>query len=65
MAIERSDLEAKLREIEEIVDETKSQAQTTGTAIAVIAVVAIVLIFLFGRRRGKKTGGARVEIYRV
>lgn len=65
MAIERADLEAKLREIEEIVDETKSQAQTTGTAIAVIAVVAVVLIFLFGRRRGRKTGGARVEIYRV
>lgn len=65
MAIERADLEAKLREIEEIVDETKSKAQTTGTAIAVVAVVAILLIFLFGKRRGKKKGGARVEIYRV
>lgn len=65
MAIERTDLEAKLREIEEIVEETKSQAQTTGTAIAVAAVIAVVLIFLIGRRRGKKTGGARVEIYRV
>lgn len=65
MAIERKDLEVKLREIEEIVEETKSQAQTTGTAIAVAAVVAIVLIFLIGRHRGKKTGGARVEIYRV
>lgn len=65
MAIERTDLEAKLREIEEIVEETKSQAQTTGTAIAVGVVVAVVLIFLVGRRRGKKTGGARVEIYRV
>ena len=65
MAIERADLEAKLREIEEIVDETKVQAQTTGTAIAVIAVVAVVLIFMFGRRRGSKKGGARVEIYRV
>ncbi|MDX2344534.1 MAG: hypothetical protein QNL12_12745 [Acidimicrobiia bacterium] len=65
MAIERTDLEAKLREIEEIVEETKSQAQTTGTALAVAAVVAVVLIFLIGRRRGKKTGGARVEIYRV
>ena len=65
MAIERADLEAKLREIEEIVDETKSQAQTTGTAIAVLAVVAVVLIFLLGRRRGSKRGGARVEIYRV
>ncbi len=65
MAIERADLEAKLREIEEIVDETKSQAQTTGTAIAVVAVVAVVLIFLMGRRRGRKKGGARVEIYRI
>lgn len=65
MAIERTDLEAKLREIEEIVEETKSQAQTTGTAIAVGLVVAVVVIFLLGRRRGKKTGGARVEIYRV
>ena len=65
MAIERADLEAKLREIEGIVDETKSQAQTTGTVIAVVAVVAVVLIFLLGRRRGRRTGGARVEIYRV
>jgi hypothetical protein len=65
MAIERADLEAKLREIEEIVDETKSKAQTTGTAIAVVAVVAVVLIFLLGKRRGKKKGGARIEIYRV
>jgi len=65
MAIERADLEAKLREIEEIVEETKGQAQTTGTAIAVVAVVAVVLIFLLGRRRGRRSGGARVEIYRV
>ena len=65
MAVERADLEAKLREIEDIVDETKSQAQTTGTVLAIAVVVAVVLIFLLGRRRGKKTGGARVEIYRV
>ena len=65
MAIERTDLEAKLREIEDIVEETKSQAQTTGTVLAVIAVVAVVAIFVLGRRRGRKTGGARVEIYRV
>lgn len=65
MAIERTDLEAKLREIEEIVDETKSQAQTTGTVIAAVVVVAVVVIFLLGRRRGRKKGGARIEIYRV
>jgi hypothetical protein len=65
LAIERTDLEAKLREIEEIVDETKSQAQTTGTVIAAVVVVAVVVIFLLGRRRGRKKGGARIEIYRV
>jgi hypothetical protein len=65
MAVERADLEAKLREIEDIVDETKSQAQTTGTVLAIVVVVAVVVIFLLGKRRGKKTGGARVEIYRI
>ncbi len=65
MAIERADLEAKLREIEEIVDETREQAKSTGTAVAVGAVIVIVLVFLLGRRRGKKAGGARVEVYRL
>ena len=65
MAVERKDIEAKLRQIEDIVDETRQQAQTTGTTIAVIVVIAVVLIFLFGRKRGKKAGGARVEVYRL
>ena len=65
MAIERADLEAKLKEIESIVDETRDQAKTTGTAVAVGAVVVVILIFLLGRRRGRKAGGARVEVYRL
>lgn len=65
MAIERSDLEMKLRQIEEIVDETKQQAQTTGTVIAAIVVVIIILAFVFGRKRGKKAGGARVEVFQL
>jgi divalent metal cation (Fe/Co/Zn/Cd) transporter len=65
MAIERADLEAKLREIEEIVDETREQAKSTGTAIAVGAVIVVILVFLLGRKRGKKAGGARVEVYRL
>ena len=65
MAIQRDDLEAKLREIEHIVEETKSQAQSTGVAVA-IGVVAIVFVaWLLGRRKGKKMGGARVEVYRL
>lgn len=65
MAIQRDDLEAKLREIESIVEETKHQAQTTGTAVAVAVVVIIIVAWLLGRRRGKKSGGARVEVYRL
>lgn len=65
MAVQRADLENKLREIEEIVDESKQQAQTTGTAIAVAIVVFVFLAFFLGRKRGKKAGGARVEVYRI
>jgi hypothetical protein len=65
MAVDRRDIEDKLRQIEAIVDESKQQAQTTGTTIAIIAVVAVVLIFLLGRKRGKKAGGARVEVYKL
>ena len=65
MAIQRADLEAKLREIEDIVDETKQQARNTGTVIIVAAVVVAALMFLFGRRKGKQAGGARVEVYRL
>ncbi|MBA2336194.1 MAG: hypothetical protein H0V96_00260 [Acidimicrobiia bacterium] len=65
MAVQRSDLESKLRQIETIVNDTKERAKTTGTAIAVAVVVIIVLAFVFGRRRGTKAGGARVEVFRL
>jgi len=65
MAIERADLEAKLREIEQVVDETKESAKNTGVVVAIAVVVIIALAFLMGRRKGKKTGGARVEVYRL
>lgn len=65
MTIQRSDLEAKLREIEAIVEETKEQAKNTGVVLAVAAVAAVALSFVFGRKRGKKAGGARVEVYRL
>ncbi len=65
MAIERADLEAKLREIEQVVEETKESAKNTGVVVAVIVVAVIALAFLFGRRKGKKAGGARIEVYRL
>lgn len=65
MAIHRADLENKLREIEDIVSETKKQARSTGTVLVVAAVVVAALMFIFGKRKGKKAGGARVEVYRL
>jgi divalent metal cation (Fe/Co/Zn/Cd) transporter len=65
VAIQRADLEAKLREIETIVEETKEQAKNTGVIVAVVVVVVVAAAFLWGRRKGKKAGGARVEVYRL
>ena len=65
MAIQRAELESKLREIEDIASETKQQARSTGGIIIISAVVIAALMYLFGQRKGKKAGGARVEVYRL
>ena len=65
MAVQKADLEAKLRQIEAIVDETKDQARDTGVVVAVAVVAIVAAAFIWGRRKGKKAGGARVEVYRL
>jgi len=64
VSVERSDLEAKLREIQAIVDETEEQAKSGGVLIAVGAVLVVLIVFALGRRKGRK-GSARVEVYRL
>jgi hypothetical protein len=64
MTVEKSDLEAKLREIKDVVDETTDGVRSTGIAIAVGVVLILLIAFLMGRRKGKK-GSARVEVYRL
>jgi hypothetical protein len=64
MTVTRADLEAKLRQIEGAVDETKESARNAGVLIAVAVVALIALFYLMGRRKGKK-GSARVEVYRL
>ena len=63
--IERSDLEAKLSEIKGAVDETADAAKNVAVALAIGVVVVVVLAFLVGRRKGKKSGSALVEVYRL
>ena len=64
MSVAKSDLEAKLREIQGIVEETGDQTKVAGVAVAVGLVVLLLLVFFLGRRKGKK-GSARVEVYRL
>ena len=64
MTIERSDLEAKFRQVQSAVDETTASAKNAGIGIAIGAVLLVLLVYLLGRRTGKK-GGAQLEIYRL
>lgn len=64
MSVERSDLEAKLREIQEVVDDTAQGAKNIGVMAGVGVAAIVLVIYLLGRRRGKK-GSARVEVYRL
>ena len=63
--IERADIEAKAREIEAALNETKEAAQNTAVLAGVAVIVVVVVAFLIGRRRGSKPGKAVVEVYRV
>ena len=62
--IDRSDIEAKAKQIESAIKETKESAQNTAVLAGVAVIVVILLAFVFGRRKGK-AGKAVVEVYRV
>lgn len=63
--VQRSDLEAKLRELQGEVEETKeSAASTLVTVGAVVAVGVIAIAFLIGRRKGRKRTTV-VEVRRI
>lgn len=64
MSVQRADLEEKLREIQEVVDDTAQGAKNVGVIAGVGVAALLLVIYLVGRRRGKK-GSARVEVYRL
>jgi hypothetical protein len=62
--VERADIEAKARQIEQALVETKESAQEKAVVVAVAVVAIIVVAFLLGRRRGKK-GSAIIEVFKA
>ena len=62
MTVQRSDLEAKLREIEGVVTDVEDQARSNAVVIGLIAgavVVGIVAFFVWRSRHGR----IRVEVF--
>mgnify|MGYP001818742026 CR=1 FL=1 len=64
MTVQKSDLEAKLSEIQEVIEETTGSARSVGMAAVIGIVLILLLTFLMGRKKGKQ-GSARVEVYRL
>ena len=64
MTVERSDLEAQLREIQGVIDDPAEGARTVGVAAAVGVVLLLLVVYLMGRRKGRR-GSAQVEVYRL
>jgi len=62
--IDRSDIEAKAKELEAAIGETRESAKNTAMWVAVGVGVIVLAAFWLGRRRGRK-GSAVVEIYKI
>ena len=64
MTITKADIEAKAREITQVVNETKESAQSTAILAGVGVLVAVGVAYLWGRRKAR-SGRAVVEVYRI
>lgn len=64
MTVTRADIEAKARQINQVVTETKETAQTVGVLAGVAVVVLVGIAYLVGRRKSR-AGRAVVEVYRI
>jgi len=64
VTVTRADLEAKARQINEVVSETKDAAQNTAVVAGVVVVALIGIAYLLGKRKNR-SGRAVVEVYRI
>ncbi len=64
--VERSDIEAKARELQSALQETRESAANTAVMAGVAVVVVVALAFVLGRRKGTRSAGKTVvEVYKV
>ena len=62
--VQRADIEAKAKEIEAALQETKESAQNTAVMAGVAVIVVVIIAYILGNRKGK-AGKTLVEVYRV
>jgi len=62
--IDRNQIEAKARQLEEAIGETKQSVQNTAVLAGVAIVAVVALAFMVGKRRNRP-GKTVVEVYRV
>ena len=62
--IDREAIEAKARQLEGALVETRESVKSTAMMAALGVGVIVVIAYLLGRRKGKK-GGARIEIHKL
>ena len=62
MTVEKSDLEAKLREIEGVVTDVEQEARSNALMIGIVAGAVIVGIVVFSIWRSRRSR-IRVEVY--
>lgn len=62
--VTRADIEAKAREIQEAIKETKQSVADTAVLAGVAVVTAVVVAYFLGRRKSRR-GKTVVEVYRV
>lgn len=64
MTVTRADIEAKARQINQVITETKETAQNAAALTGVAVVLLVGVAYLLGRRK-RKSGRAVVEVYRI
>lgn len=62
--IDRDQIEAKARQLEDAIGETREAVQNTAVLAGVAIVAVVALAFMIGKRRNRP-GKTVVEVYRV